>query len=771
MCLDSRICQLDVRDCMLLVSTLTRCYICNTAQEQYRQIGQKLRDGEFGACFVTKENVAENCSEKCSKEHVKEVRKYNIVDDDAGFTVGEKLANTLIYCARPSSRLWEATVDGTVRRTHQFKHSLAKNPMKLVTLESYTNENICISRDSSEIDKQSVAFPKIFNIKSAIFSFKKDALYFLNVDNDENTMWFDTYKDIVDCKIYNDLLYIWLGDGSLLNLNYLKIDKFLLKCYVQEKYVLCAELCALFADHLLYSSISSKLHILIGLRDKLNKDQVKNIEGVLEKIETLKTNDVTQMKSGIFVVDNTYHTQTCLSDDETTNPVEDSKYGAVTPEALQAFKELGLTMTDKLNSSKKKLKEKWGGFEDKMKHFSIEKQNIQEVQMPERRARQETPNIEYSPVIVDNDIVYKESSPKAIEIDSNKVNNLEDKVCRSLYQYFRLSLVNKETEQSNLVSIIENYSCDIRGVYQLMLLLEQYCISVGAVEESKYAPHNIFLTYLSLSTKKDEFLDCILKDEELYKYLVDSAITVNLKTQKIAEMACECGYPLPYTKTREKPMFSILIYEFIEKQWASQTRNQCFEMCKKMPYLWRKILYMQRNEDLLNVLRILLQMLDESLLHSFLPQFTFDTWDRAIRLYVTLHANLCLNCNKKFSHINVKDTLSWEDLGALVIKSVGGRNAIKLMEKHSHLIGPGELGMKFYHTCLMVSLFEKYDVTIVTQLTDLLYDTYEYEDVKAEVSILIQYSYIHMIWVILCIKTVYLVCHNIRRIGHDSFVK
>lgn len=36
----------------LLVSSHTRCYVCDTAREQYRQVGTKLRDGEYGACYV-----------------------------------------------------------------------------------------------------------------------------------------------------------------------------------------------------------------------------------------------------------------------------------------------------------------------------------------------------------------------------------------------------------------------------------------------------------------------------------------------------------------------------------------------------------------------------------------------------------------------------------------------------------------------------------------------------------------------------------------------
>ncbi|XP_026685620.1 uncharacterized protein LOC103517868 [Diaphorina citri] len=50
--LDSRIVQMSTCHDWLLVSTLTRSYLCDTVHEQYRQIGKKLRDGHYGSCFV-----------------------------------------------------------------------------------------------------------------------------------------------------------------------------------------------------------------------------------------------------------------------------------------------------------------------------------------------------------------------------------------------------------------------------------------------------------------------------------------------------------------------------------------------------------------------------------------------------------------------------------------------------------------------------------------------------------------------------------------------
>lgn len=745
MSLDSRICQLEAKECMLLVSTLTRCYICNTVQEQYRQIGQKLRDGEFGACFANIQKSLTNGTVENTTHDFTEVKKYNIVDDDAGFVVGDEFSNTVIYCARPSSRLWEATIDGMVRRTHQFKQALAKNPMTLISQEMYENENFKFESVNNTVDGQSINFSRIYSLNGAIFAYSRNSLYFLNVQRLDDTVWYDAYNNIVDCRIYNDMVYVWLSNGTLVSLRFMKLDKFLVKCYADSKFRLCAELCAFFKEYLLTNDLSPKLYILSGLRDKIDdNDTMMVLQDVIEKFDKLKSTDSTQLKSGIYVVDNTYQTQTLLDENIQSKSGDDNLFGQITPEALQTLKGISETVSDKLNSSKKILREKWGDFEEKMKHLSIDKNEI--IQDSPLGENQNYPKwiprddfkIDDTPLVLEDDIIFRESSQSVIEIDNN---NLErDKICKMLYQYSRLSLVNKETE-TNLNSIIDDYAKNMNEIYDLMLLLEKYCLSIEALDESKFVPNNIFLTYLNNSENKYDLINLIIDDEVLYKYFVDSCIAVNIKTQKHSNIGCECGFPLPYIRTSQMPVFSELIDEFIEQQWSSQTKDQCYEVCKRMPYLWRKILYLRRNEDLVNVLRILLQMLDESLLHSFLPQFTFETWERAIQLYATLYANICLNCNKKFEHISVKDMLSWDNLGSMVIKSVGGRNAIKLMKKHANLIETGALTMKFYHSCLLVVLYEKCDGTITNPLVDTIYSSYDFKDSRDEVSIFFIYLF------------------------------
>lgn len=71
-------------------------------REKFWKIGNKERDGEYGACFFPG---------RCS--------------------VGQQ---PLIYCARPGSRMWEVNFDGEVISTHQFKKLLSSPPLPVITL-------------------------------------------------------------------------------------------------------------------------------------------------------------------------------------------------------------------------------------------------------------------------------------------------------------------------------------------------------------------------------------------------------------------------------------------------------------------------------------------------------------------------------------------------------------------------------------------------------------------------------------------------------------
>ncbi len=85
--------------------------LCSPLREKFWRVGNKEREGEFGACFLLQ-------------------------------GPGGQRGQALLFCARPGSRIWEASFSGEVLSTHQFKQLLACPPLPLV---SYKWVFVCLT--------------------------------------------------------------------------------------------------------------------------------------------------------------------------------------------------------------------------------------------------------------------------------------------------------------------------------------------------------------------------------------------------------------------------------------------------------------------------------------------------------------------------------------------------------------------------------------------------------------------------------------------------
>uniref|UniRef100_A0A158RBL4 LisH domain-containing protein n=1 Tax=Thelazia callipaeda TaxID=103827 RepID=A0A158RBL4_THECL len=103
---DSEIVQFDLRDDMLLASTMTRCCICNLKTYSCIQVGKKLRRGRLGAVFYTDQQ------ENCMAKNGQSVPQSTDISNDL----------TAIFASRPNGRLWEANNRGVVYSTHQYRN-------------------------------------------------------------------------------------------------------------------------------------------------------------------------------------------------------------------------------------------------------------------------------------------------------------------------------------------------------------------------------------------------------------------------------------------------------------------------------------------------------------------------------------------------------------------------------------------------------------------------------------------------------------------------
>lgn len=179
MTLDSGVTQLDYSENYLLVSTLTRSYICNTTLETFTQVGTKLRQGEYGGCFCrVYPNAAASSSTPPTPRNTQDVSlegsqatdntlsgsgKFNLSDcyealEDEGQLVQvrysqEKTISTplsgitsRIFCARPGTRIWEVDHSGKVLVTHQLKRALLVPPADVLFTDGSMGENESLNK-------------------------------------------------------------------------------------------------------------------------------------------------------------------------------------------------------------------------------------------------------------------------------------------------------------------------------------------------------------------------------------------------------------------------------------------------------------------------------------------------------------------------------------------------------------------------------------------------------------------------------------------------
>ncbi|XP_075568434.1 BLOC-2 complex member HPS5 isoform X2 [Pelecanus crispus] len=253
---DSRVVQLDYLDGRLLISSLTRTYLCDTEREKFWKIGNKERDGEFGACF---------------------------------FPVGKNSGNQqpLIYCARPGSRMWEVNFDGEVQSTHQFKQLLSSPPLPVVTLRldpHYT---------SSSCSPQSLSFPKLLYLtEHCVMTWTERGIYIFLPQNVEVLLWSEV-KDIQDIAVYKNELFCLHTNGKVVHLSLLLVDRCIERLIRRGFWTLAARVCCLFQNSVISGRARKNLpldkleHLKSQLDASTQQDVIMQLEELISKLEPL----------------------------------------------------------------------------------------------------------------------------------------------------------------------------------------------------------------------------------------------------------------------------------------------------------------------------------------------------------------------------------------------------------------------------------------------------------------------------------------------------
>ncbi|KAI4477827.1 hypothetical protein M0804_012307 [Polistes exclamans] len=317
--LDSSIVQLNFSSSLLLISTLTRCYICDTVHEQYKQIGNKGRNGEFGACFY-KMSVEQNVKTSTVKKGQDLGRKkssFSLISE--GNSEMSELTSMKIFCARPSSRFWEISANGVVLKTHQFKELLAVPPMKIhriIKEELEEKKNV-----NQTWTSQSINFPQLFVIASKyLFSYTFNGLYILDPVNPNIVLWNNEFTNITMADVIDNKIYLMISDNEFHCLTLYTLDELILHLYYTNQYYDCLETCITYKSQLLKlindQNIGDIYNIETNQRQKLENDEISVLLQPL--ISILKSNlnlNPIKLESGIVVV-NSGNLKTKFTEDQ-----------------------------------------------------------------------------------------------------------------------------------------------------------------------------------------------------------------------------------------------------------------------------------------------------------------------------------------------------------------------------------------------------------------------------------------------------------------------
>lgn len=336
--LDSTIVQIDAYSNYLLISTTTRSVLSDTEKESYKQIGTKLRDGHYGACFVKLVNVGD-------------VR---------------------IVCSRPGARLWQVDFDATVTYTYRFRDIATQKPASVIHLGNSNDVHLSVTDyTSAEYDlPEAFNFGKVYFIAERfLLTYTNDVLYVIDPNTSILLFWTNRYSNIRDVKFVNNYLYIQTDNFHIETVFISSLEELILETLFKKQYFFCAELCVHFSEDVLnLITTSNRIHLITILQEKLTDVQCnEKLLPILEKIREFSKTRVQQpikLEGGIVIVDNAHYVE-----DKSCASTRDEQQ---TQDTLQIFKELSTTVTDKLTEGGKTIKEKLQFLEEKVKKLSVE---------------------------------------------------------------------------------------------------------------------------------------------------------------------------------------------------------------------------------------------------------------------------------------------------------------------------------------------------------------------------------------------------------------
>ncbi|CAL7945302.1 unnamed protein product [Xylocopa violacea] len=658
--LDSAIVQLGFSSPLLLASTLTRCYICDTVQEQYKQVGNKARNGEFGACFYKVYRTPNKSSPLTQKEEKLVNRKgsFNFITEGNSKVQEENFPQ--IFCARPGSRLWEVSANGVVMKTHQFKEALAVPPVTICR----PNVRKLINQRQTEQTwlPQSINFSHLFVIaEKYLFSYTSTGLYIIDPVTATVVLWNNEFSNINLAETIENNIYLMTSDGEFHCLTLSFLDSLILRLYNKRKYYECLEICLVYK---------------VQLKKLVSDIEVSNVCDIENRLQVLKGDELStllhplilllesnsklvpkKLESGIVVVN-------CGNSD--LKDVDDSRFHAVSHCSSQNnenFVEIQLK-TEK----------------DKIGNLSNDPNN--EVKGNKDTNRNAA-----------NEIEVQENTKE--ELNSNKgVTQRIQADLEAIYMLINNITSSMDEEELEKVILDVEWRMDvIKDSYESLSELKNFVYEVLRSVELYY--FNALLENVSVQ------LIQLTDNENIIKQMTNAFANVNAQSCR----RCTCGSTYLMNEVVE-PKF-LGIGRSLLKKMLDENKEECVNLCNKVPYMWREYLslYTEQHSVLMNdLLRQCLQTRDNIALSIVLPLLDGKQWNLVATYINELQEGRCLCCGKSTKKGNSEESIDWTAVIYEIAKNQGPDIAMTLLIKLEKVIPNVPIDKSIFQSLIFTKL-------------------------------------------------------------------
>jgi len=319
--------QLDCVGDKLLVSTMTKSAIVDLKSLDSVPVGVKLRDGLYGSCFF-KENMSESPA---------------------------------IYSARPGSRLWEASIDGQVMSTQQYKKLLATPPVNILGCGHSAAEPTA----EGDFPPQSVNFAKLLLVRERfLVTWHGTSLYIIDPILGQLVAWYSLDSAVLDICCVGNELYMYDAKGFVKWFGLLSVKECVAKLYEMGEIKQCLMLLLDCKQYIIPGSARDLVPICLvsNLREGLCEENNEGDQDVILGLEELERD----MEPAAVVSDHppNYHGNLSMTDSPDTLSVCSDTFTDELEITISSpgIGEMGDNNDDEgLLSKGRKLKKQWSG--------------------------------------------------------------------------------------------------------------------------------------------------------------------------------------------------------------------------------------------------------------------------------------------------------------------------------------------------------------------------------------------------------------------------